>query len=101
MLKKDLTEHETHCVLIESKCADCQITYKRCDVTTLHTEMICLKEQLRLSAEKRKELHEQLERTSQEYERDLKKLRQDCVERIQQFTGIGTLSSNSIYLFSS
>ncbi|CAF4264699.1 unnamed protein product [Rotaria sp. Silwood2] len=91
MLKSDLSEHEIHCSLIELTCADCKIVYKRCDATILHTDVICLKEQLRQSQEKNQQLNEKIKRNSQEHERELKKFRHDCEDRILQLTGMRTL----------
>ncbi|CAM4953960.1 unnamed protein product [Rotaria socialis] len=62
ILKKDLNNHEINCEAIEIVCPDCRIVYKRGDATKIHTETVCLKEQLRQlrneSKENKREIHE-------------------------------------------
>ncbi|CAF3953833.1 unnamed protein product [Rotaria magnacalcarata] len=47
VLRKNHIDHENTCPQIELKCSECNITYKRGDGPAVHTEIICLKEQLR------------------------------------------------------
>ncbi len=55
ILKKDFDNHKSNCASIEMTCEDCKFVYKRGDVATIHTENICLKEQLRQLRDESKE----------------------------------------------
>ncbi|CAF2722775.1 unnamed protein product [Rotaria sp. Silwood2] len=57
MLKKDLTEHETH-----------------------HTDVICLRKQLQQSNETIEQLNDQLQQSSQKHQQELQKRRQDMLK---------------------
>jgi hypothetical protein len=65
MLRKNLIEHEAQCLLIQLTCKDCNLTYLREDADELHTEALCLTEQLnhvrRQSHKKIKQLTNDLE----------------------------------------
>lgn len=54
ILKKDFTEHESTCDFIQLTCEDCALVYKRNEATTIHTENICLRAQLRRFREESK-----------------------------------------------
>ena len=45
MLKKEFNTHESSCELIPLTCEDCKFTYKKNEVATKHTEIICLRKQ--------------------------------------------------------
>ncbi|CAF3329917.1 unnamed protein product [Rotaria socialis] len=47
VLKMNHIDHENTCLQIELTCSECNTTYKRGDGTFVHTEVICLREQLR------------------------------------------------------
>jgi hypothetical protein len=47
MLQKDVTEHQSQCSAIVARCDDCKMVYKRADVLTQHSDLICLRKQLR------------------------------------------------------
>ncbi|CAF4400203.1 unnamed protein product [Rotaria sp. Silwood2] len=47
ILKKDFTEHQSQCPLTVTTCDDCKMIYKQNDVLQTHSDVICLKEQLR------------------------------------------------------
>jgi ribosomal protein S15P/S13E len=48
ILKKDFPQHEVQCILIERTCQDCKIVYKQHDGSSSHTDVMCLREQIRL-----------------------------------------------------
>ena len=54
ILKKDFQNHNKSCALVELICEDGKPAYKRGEATTKHTEIICLKEQLRQQREERR-----------------------------------------------
>jgi len=62
ILKKDFDNHTKSCALIKLTCQECKLVYKRGDAATVHTESICLKEQLRQlrdeSKENKREIYE-------------------------------------------
>ena len=47
LLKKNFAPHERDCALIEWTCETCKLVYKRDGVAAMHTDSICLNEQLR------------------------------------------------------
>ena len=47
ILTKDFLDHINACLSIELTCDDCKIVYRRGESMIKHTEMKCLKEQLR------------------------------------------------------
>ncbi|CAF4242222.1 unnamed protein product, partial [Rotaria sp. Silwood2] len=47
VLKLNYVDHENTCEEIELTCSECNMIYKRGDAATVHTEIMCLKEQLR------------------------------------------------------
>lgn len=69
ILKKDFNEHEQHCTLIELTCPDCQLVYNR---LTEHTDMICLREQLRILHDESKQRKQDLEKLSNQWNKLLK-----------------------------
>ncbi|CAF1062554.1 unnamed protein product [Rotaria sp. Silwood1] len=62
ILKKNFDNHMGTCPLIDLKCQTCKLIFKRADFNQKHTEIICLKEQIRLlqneSKEYKHEIHE-------------------------------------------
>jgi hypothetical protein len=60
ILKKDFPQHEIECVLIEVACQDCKIVYKQHDAASSHTDVMCLREQIRLLRQDYKENKQQL-----------------------------------------
>jgi septal ring factor EnvC (AmiA/AmiB activator) len=95
MSKKDLTVHEARCQLTELTCEDCKLVYKRRDFAKRHTDIICLREQLRQLRHESEENKRQLESDLEEHKRELQKFRQDCEERTRQLTEIQKLLSKS------
>ncbi|CAF3210251.1 unnamed protein product [Rotaria sp. Silwood2] len=55
ILKKDFDNHQNNCASIELTCQDCALVYKRGNADRQHTEVICLREQLRQFREESKE----------------------------------------------
>lgn len=47
ILRKDFLDHINACLSIELTCEDCKIVYRRGETMFKHTEIKCLKEQLR------------------------------------------------------
>ena len=47
LLKKDILAHEHDCASVDWTCEICKLVCKRNEVTTKHTESICLNGQLR------------------------------------------------------
>ncbi|CAF3769508.1 unnamed protein product [Rotaria sp. Silwood1] len=47
ILKKDFDNHMSNCPSMQVTCQDCKLIYKRGDTAIIHTENICLREQLR------------------------------------------------------
>ncbi|CAF3752506.1 unnamed protein product [Rotaria sp. Silwood1] len=62
ILEKNFDNHMGTCPLIDLKCQTCKLIFKRADFNQKHTEIICLKEQIRLlqneSKEYKHEIHE-------------------------------------------
>ncbi|CAF4080939.1 unnamed protein product, partial [Rotaria sordida] len=62
ILKKNFDNHQNNCASIEVTCENCKLVYKRADAISQHTEIICLKEQIRQarteSKENKDEIHE-------------------------------------------
>ncbi|UJR32582.1 hypothetical protein I4U23_020042 [Adineta vaga] len=96
LLKKEYIEHENSCSEVELTCDDCKTIYKRSDALTSHSDMICLKEQLRRSQEDNQQLKVKINENLQEYEYKLRKFREDCEERIALLTGMRTLWPRSL-----
>ncbi|CAF4058765.1 unnamed protein product [Rotaria sp. Silwood2] len=46
-LKKDFDNHTSNCPSIELTCQNCKLVFKRVDANQKHTDIICLKEQIR------------------------------------------------------
>ncbi|CAF3492398.1 unnamed protein product [Rotaria sp. Silwood1] len=63
ILKKDFDNHTSTCPSIELTCQNCKLVFKRADLNQKHTEIICLKEQIR-----------QLQYESKEYKREIHEL---------------------------
>ncbi|CAF0814931.1 unnamed protein product [Adineta ricciae] len=47
MLQKNVIEHQSSCSAIVAKCDECKMIYKRAEVLTRHSDLMCLKKQLR------------------------------------------------------
>ena len=62
LLKKDLIEHERDCALVDWMCEICKLVCKRNEVTTRHTDNICLNGQLRKLHEESAQNKEALEK---------------------------------------
>ncbi|CAF1233775.1 unnamed protein product [Adineta steineri] len=69
--KRELANHEANCALIDVTCPDCKFVYKRCDASMVHTDNVCLREQLR---QLRIEFQEN-KRELQDFSQQMKELR--------------------------
>ncbi|CAF3834914.1 unnamed protein product [Rotaria sordida] len=81
ILKMNSVEHENTCDEIELTCPECNMIYKRGAAATIHTEIICLKEQLR-------QLRHDFENNKQQTDQQIQQLTektQQLPEAIQQF----------------
>ena len=47
MLQKDVMEHQSWCSAVVAKCDECKMIYKRAEIATQHSDLMCLKKQLR------------------------------------------------------
>ena len=96
ILKTAHADHEDACEQIELKCSECNLIYKRGDTTTSHTDVMCLKNQLRQLRQEfetdKQQIHEHIQKLSEKMEQLPKTFqevfdvnKQQTNERIQLF----------------
>jgi hypothetical protein len=81
----DFSEHVTKCTSVRLICPECKLAFTQGDMSERHTYVVCLKEQLRQDSEENKR---RFEKQSEEYNRELQKLRQDNDEYTRQIMKI-------------
>ncbi|CAF1611576.1 unnamed protein product [Rotaria sp. Silwood1] len=83
VLKMNYTEHDNSCEEIQLICPECNMTYKRGEAATVHTEIICLKEQLR---QLRKDFEGNKQQTGEQIQQVTEKMQQlpEAIQQLQQ-----------------
>ena len=89
VLKMVHIDHEDTCEQIELKCSECNLTYRRGDGTTAHTDVMCMKSQLRQLRQEfeidKQQTREQIRKLSEKTEQ-LSKAIQEIFETNRQQT---------------
>ncbi len=75
--KKDFSQHVTKCTLVRLTCPECKIAFTQDEMGEHHTDVVCLKEQLRQLRQDSEENKRRFEKQSEEYNLELQKLRQN------------------------
>ncbi len=86
--KKDFSQHVAQCTWIGLTCPDCKLVLTRDNISERHTDVVCLKEQLRQLRQDSEENKRKFEKQSEEYNRELQKLRQDNDQYTRQLRKI-------------
>lgn len=76
------------CTSLEITCPKCQLVFNRGEINERHTNVVCLKEQLRQVRQVSEENKRNFEKQSEEYNYELQKLRQINDEYAKQIKKI-------------